>query len=150
MHDPIIRNALEKDLCAIKMLADANKTELGFVLLPALQAAITEGRVMTVVLNARVVGFLHFRHRKDNVTKIYQICVDIGYRRHHYGSLLIRSVENLARERKQLSICLACPQDLEANSFYKRLGFSVREIDPGNSRALVIWHRPVRGASEEA
>lgn len=82
---------------------------------------------MTLVLSTRIVGFLHFRHRKDRVTKIYQICVDTRYRRHHYGSLLIRSVENLARDRKQLSICLACPQDLEANSFYERLGFAVRD-----------------------
>lgn len=150
MRNLIIRNALEKDLCAIKMLADANKAELGFVLLPVLQEAITEGRIVTAVVNTKVVGFLHFRHRKDRLTKIYQICVDSRYRLHHYGSSLIGFVENLARERNQLGLCLACPQDLGANSFYRRLGFSVREINPGKLRALVIWHRLVKGVSEEA
>ena len=143
-----VRSAREEDLASVKMLADANKTELGFVLLPALREAVAEGRLLTTVLNKTIIGFLHFRHRKDRVTKIYQVCVDHRYRRRHHGAQLVRALDHLARARRQLSICLACPRDLGANSFYERLGFSIQGIEPGKSRALVIWHRPVPGVKE--
>lgn len=136
-----IAMARQSELPSIKRLADDNKPELGFVLLPALRAAICERRVLTVQLGVRTVGFAHFRNRRDGVTKIYQVCVDQGRRRRGYGRKLLGSIENLARATGQKAIILSCPEGLTANRFYRRCGYAVERVEPGKVRRLVVWRR---------
>ena len=85
-----IRKAHLGDLDNIKALADDNKDALGFILRPALQTAIERGWVL-VAEDARqkLIGFVHYRHRHDFQTTLYDICVVQSWRGNGVGQLLI-------------------------------------------------------------
>ncbi len=68
----IVRKAQAEDLDAVKALADANRASLGFVLRPALADGIEAGWLLVAERGGRVIGFVHYRHRKDARTTIYQ------------------------------------------------------------------------------
>ena len=144
----MIRSAKSADLPSVKHLADRHKRELGFVLNPALRDAIQEERVIIDVHQGQqLAGFLHFRHRRDRVTKIYQICVEGCYRRQGYGKAMISELARRALSAGQTSIVLACPEDLLANKFYEAYGFIHSGLVPGRVRSLVQWSLKIGRAS---
>jgi ribosomal protein S18 acetylase RimI-like enzyme len=131
-----------RDLSKIKELADRNKRELGFVLRPAVQQAIDEGRILiSRSASGSVTGFVHFRDRRDTRTKIYELCVGEKYRRLKVGTQIIEHLASVAKTRGQTALELLCPQDLEANAFYPRVGFSRMGDKQGRRRLLNIWIR---------
>ncbi len=136
----VIRNATSIDLPAVKRLADDHKRELGFVLNPALREAILEKRVVVALGEGnRLVGFIHFRHRRDGVTKVYQICIEGECRRRGYGFALLSKLVEDALTIGQDTISLSCPEDLAANEFYKACGFTQDGHVRSPARRLVQW-----------
>ena len=142
-HSEVVPASL-KDLRALKLLADRHKLELGFVLAPALQEGITNGQVYIIKRSSQVLAFVHFRHRRDAVTKIYQICVDCSAQRKGLGMAMLEAVRKDALQRGQVEITLMCPTDLLAKGFYKRMGFSLLQTISGKRRALNIWNLKLR------
>ena len=71
----VIRKATSQDLEAIKQIADANKEAIGFVLRPALAQNIKRGWVLVAEREGVVIGFANYRHRQDDQTTLYEICV---------------------------------------------------------------------------
>ncbi len=144
----MIRSATNADLPAVKHLADRHKYELGFVPSPALKDAIQEERVIIAVRHRKqVVGFMHFRHRRDGVTKVYQICVEGGCRRHGYGRAMIAKLIRRALGMGQSSIALSCPEGLLANKFYEAYGFTQNGLITGRVRRLVQWRLKIGGGN---
>jgi len=141
-----IRLAEPTDVESIKFIADSHTNELGFVLRPAL----IEGIRRKSVLVARtadtdtIVAFVHFHHRLDFQTKIYQICVMPAYRNQGIAAGLIDALKSCAIKAGQATIALHCPEDLAANLFYKALGFSNEGVVAGRKRRLVTWWFPLR------
>lgn len=137
----IIKASTLKDLDDIKLLADESRQELGFVLKPALRESIRNRSLYVVKRSASspVVGFVHFRNRKDRVTKIYQICIDRCVRRLGFGSKLIKAVLKQAAVIGQIKVALQCPEDLPANYFYYQNKFSIKNIVQGKRRRLIVW-----------
>jgi ribosomal protein S18 acetylase RimI-like enzyme len=150
MAKMLVRNASERDLRDVKSIADASKHELGFVLLPALQAAVVHKWLLVLIQDDVLVGFVHFRHRRDHVTKIYQICVAERFRRQKCGSLLLQSLQDIAQRSGQTRITLSCPCDLPSNTFYKQQGFSMERIEAStnNRRKLIVWSLPLETLKE--
>lgn len=136
----MIRNATIADLPSVKHLADTHKHELGFVINAALKEGISERRLLVAVQPGnRVIGFIHFRHRRDRVTKVYQICIGGSWRRQGYGQALISYVIQQALALGQSFICLSCPEDLLANDFYRGCGFTEDGLVTGRVRRLIQW-----------
>lgn len=132
--------ATSQDVSEVKKLADENKHELGFVLRPALREAIADRRILVAICsNGELIGFVHFRHRRDAQTKIYDLCVAQPFRRTQIGARLIRRLAKIAKRRGQIALKLCCPEDLVANKFYSAMGFSMEGIAQGHRRRLFRW-----------
>jgi len=135
-----IRHATEEEIDAIKRLFDRHKNELGFVVKSALANSIKRNElVVTVTDGGEIVGVVHYRHRKDGQTTLYSIVVAKQYRHHAVASSLVNNLQQEALAKQQHSIALKCPIELDANKFYKALGFELVGIDNGKHRPLSLW-----------
>src|ERR1035441_8765410 len=144
-QDFVICRGTAEDLAEIKRLADANKKDLGFVLGATILDGLANERcfVARERLSGKVIGFVHFRHRRDGKTKLYQICVDCEFRRSGCGAALVETLATSARYKGIAEILLVCPDDSCANGFYERLGFVATALRPGRVRFLQEWKLPL-------
>ncbi len=138
-----IRRANLADIDAIKQLADAHRRELGFVRQPSLLESIGRQELFVAQNDDGVVGFIEFHHRRDSQTTLYNIVVSANYRRKNIGRLLMKNLEADAVKQNKSVILLKCPEELLANSFYQRLGYTLTNVEPGKSRRLNVWTKEV-------
>lgn len=134
-----VRKARVEDLDAVKALADANKASLGFVLRPALAAGIQRDWLLIAERAGQVIGFVHYRHRQDSQTTLYEICVDEASRRNGVGRSLVRALAVESQSLGKARIRLKSPTDLLANKFYQQLGFELVGTEHGKRRPLNVW-----------
>jgi ribosomal protein S18 acetylase RimI-like enzyme len=139
-----IRYLTSADTSAAKLVADANRDTLGFLPRKKLEEAAEQKRCFVAVDDEAIVGFVIFRHRKiDDQTTLSDICVDVKCRRQRIGASLVERLIADCEERKRAFILLKCPEDLDANLFYERLGFKPQNVEPGKSRRLKVWLMPI-------
>ncbi len=145
-----IRKATKDDLDKIKALADAHRQELGFVRRPALLEAITRKEIIVAQNGEHLAGLVHYRHRRDVQTTLYDIVVASDYRRFGIGKALIDALIAEARTLGKQTIVLKCPAELLANIFYARLGFERLCEEPGKHRRLIVWQFSLQSDHIEA
>lgn len=129
----------EKQVAIAKEIANQFKNELGFVNRAALEASSDRGEL---IVNSY--GFIHFHHRKDKQTTIYELAVDKDYHGQGWGRLLFFKVLCEAIEKQQTSIFLKCPVDNVSNSFYSKIGFILESVIPGKKRPLNCWRYKIK------
>lgn len=135
----IIRKSTLEDLESLNILVSAHKKELGFVRKVTLADSITQHNIFVAEIDEKIAGFVHYRHRRDEQTTLYDIAIASEYRLLGIGEALIH---NLIAEAQALSkhiILLKCPAELPANAFYAHLGFEQLREEPGKQRKLVVW-----------
>lgn len=138
------RKAVKEDIDGIKRIADQHKQELGFVIKSALERSIeTSELIVSVDESGAIRGFVHYRHRKDNHTTLYNIAVEPAFRGQSIGRGLVDQLRQEAESRNQTSIMLKCPSELPANQFYQRYGFTLLTTENGKHRKLHIWQLQV-------
>ncbi len=144
----IIRSARPADLDAVKLLCDAHKRELGFVLRPSLAAAITQGEIIIAAdAGGQLLGLVHFHHRRDAQTTLYHLVVHERARSQGLGRALIDALQADGIRHGKGYIQLKCPVELPANVFYARAGFAQVTCEAGKARALNVWRLPLGPAS---
>jgi ribosomal protein S18 acetylase RimI-like enzyme len=116
------------------------------VLRPALAKSLERGEVLVSENSKGIVGFVEYHHRRDEQTTLYHIAVYSDHRRLNIGKRLIAALADDAREHGKRFIQLKCPVDLDANTFYRRLGFSRAGVQPGKNRDLAIWRLQMYGS----
>ena len=134
-----IRKAIPEDVDDIKVLADAHKHELGFVMRPALERSIARREIIVAENYHSVVGFVEYHHRQDKQTTIYHIAVMTEYRRQGIGQALITALREEADKLGKTTIQLKCPVDLPADRFYSEIGFDKMKEEEGKARRLGLW-----------
>jgi N-acetylglutamate synthase-like GNAT family acetyltransferase len=134
-----VRKATQDDLDKIKALADAHRQELGFVRRPALLEAIIRKEIIVAQNSEHLAGLVHYRHRQDTQTTLYDIVVAPNYRRLGIGKALIETLIAEARTLGKQMIVLKCPEELPANNFYAHLDFERLREEPGKHRKLIVW-----------
>jgi GNAT superfamily N-acetyltransferase len=87
------------------------------------------------------VGFVEYRHRRDQQTTLYNVVVHPKHRKYGVGRQLVMNLEQEAREKGKLWVLLKCPVDLEANNFYEHIGYNKVDVERGKSRRLNIWQK---------
>jgi N-acetylglutamate synthase-like GNAT family acetyltransferase len=126
-----------EDLNWIKSLVDRHRKEFSFVNSAILTKALNNSEILCISGK----GFLHFHHRRDARSTLYQICVIPEERRLGLGRLLVSAWEKHARKKGVVNLQLKCPIDLDSNGFYQQVGFTQTEILDGKSRKLVVWNK---------
>ncbi|MCA9946503.1 MAG: GNAT family N-acetyltransferase [Ardenticatenaceae bacterium] len=136
-----IRPAMPEDIVAIKQLADSHKHELGFLRRPALLEAIERHELLVAENGIGIVGFVEYRHRRDQQTTLYNVVVYPQHRKHGIGRQLVTNLEQEARKRGKSWVLLKCPEDLESNAFYEHIGYKKVTVERGKTRRLNIWRK---------
>jgi ribosomal protein S18 acetylase RimI-like enzyme len=124
----MIRLATTVDIDRIKDVAKRYTHELGFILRPALEAAVSRGELL---YDPSTGAFCHYHRRRDGVSVIYEICTPEEARG-----------QGLARQMIDMLLCpiqLKCPVDNESNRFYEHIGFELMGVEDGKKRKLNVW-----------
>lgn len=135
-----IRRLQPEDTLSIKVLADANRNELGFNPRQKFEEAAAQRRGFVALADELIVGFVIFRHRRvDRQTTLSEICVAKTQKGQHIGKSLISELVKECTHMSRDYIQLKCPVDLPANQFYLRLGFVLHKTEAGKKRRLNVW-----------
>ena len=126
-----------QDLDWIKSLVDKHRKEFSFVNRSILLKGIENDEILCIPNQ----GFLHFHHRLDGKSTLYHLCVLPKERRKGLGKLLVSTWENNARKHGATILQLKCPENLDANQFYEKIGFTQIDIYAGKRRKLIVWNK---------
>jgi ribosomal protein S18 acetylase RimI-like enzyme len=140
-HNILIRKAKPSDLDDIKILADAHRRELGFLRRSALLEAIQRQELLVAQNSSGIVGFVEYRHRRDQQTTLYNLVVRPDHLRLGIGRALTFALETEALQKAKSWILLRCPEDLPANEFYASIGYEKTNVEAGKLRRLNIWRK---------
>lgn len=120
---------------------------LGFVPFVAFQQAMRRNRMIIEIENDEPCGFLIFTSVKERL-KILMIAIQKDARRIFHATNLLSGMLSLEDTQNSQYIQLRCADDLESNSFWKSVGFSlITQVDGGKLRSAIV--RPKSGTIEE-
>ena len=125
------RVAIAADLKYMMSLQRANRESVGGLPAPALQERIDRGAAFIGLVNDDPVSYLLCDKRGD-VLRVPQACVQYDARRREYGEQLVNSA--LGYYSPFGEVRLRCAADLEANLFWRSLGFQCVGVVRGGSR----------------
>lgn len=135
----IVRKPTLNDLDQIKSVADSNRNSLGFVIIGEFLFSIEKKWMFVIDIDSKICGFINYRHRKDDFTTVYQICVEIQNRGKGYGSLLMDKLVEEAKKYGKKEIRLKSPIENESNRFYKNYGFRIMKEEKGKRNIILVW-----------
>lgn len=98
---------------------------LGWMPKMAYDQALDAGRIITVWRNADLVGFIVFGIRLREL-KIFQTWVRKDARMIENGRALVHDLKKKATATQCVRLSLWCADDLPANQFWQRLGFTTK------------------------
>lgn len=128
--DLIVRTSTSEDSPYIDKLQKENSYAVGFIQKTVWDKYVFGGeRNFTVFIcekNGDEVGYVLVTPGKKEYSfaKIQQIAIQEDARRLEYGTMLIDVIRDFCNELGRIGVTLRCRQDLQANSFWKALGFS--------------------------
>lgn len=135
-----VRQAVQADLRYVVSLMRANRESVGGLAVPALQERIARGTLLLALVNDDPVGYVMYDLR-GGVIRIPQACIQYDARRRRYGvALMNRLLERHADALREVS--LRCAADLEANVFWRDMGFTCIGSVPGGKRrgrTINLW-----------
>jgi hypothetical protein len=137
----VVRLATIEDLPFVMALQRKNRESLGGLPSPAIEERIVRGTLLLGELNAESAGYLMFDYRND-ILRIPQACIQYDARRRHYGESLVGQMMNLYPNASEIRLRVA--SDLDANVFWKSLGFVCVGTVAGGSRRnrlLNLWQK---------
>ena len=126
------------DLRYVVSLMRANRESVGGMPVPAIQERVDRGTVLLALINDDPVGYVLFDFR-NGVIRIPQACIQYDARRRRYGVALMQRL--LSRQGIR-EVSLRCAADLEANVFWRDMGFTCVGSVPGGKRrgrTINLW-----------
>jgi hypothetical protein len=144
--DFLIVNQHPELLKYVDYLQHKNAESLSFYPKSCLEREIKSGRILLSLLNGEPCGYLYHGALKG-VARVHQICIQFDLRRKLYGALLVTHFEKLAIKNTARAITLRCGFDLDANQFWKDLGYSCIGIVDGGirrQRKINIWQKALQ------
>jgi hypothetical protein len=116
-------------------LQKVNSGSLAFYPRDRLESDLAAGRVIACEDNGEPAGYLWHGpvHHGRDVT-VYQACVDFDARRQHLGLGMVEGLIAAARTGGATGVRLRCRSSIEANAFWRELGFYCVNVTPGGVR----------------
>jgi len=141
--DFVIVNQHPQLLSYVDHLQRKNAESLSFYPLSCFEREIPKGRILLSLLNNEPCGYLYFG-AMGGMVKVHQICIQFDLRRKLYGAILIGRLEQMVIKAESQGIILRCGFDLDANQFWKDLGYNcINVVDGGvrRMRKINIWQK---------
>lgn len=136
----IVRQAFPPDLVYVMSLMRANRESVGGLPAPAILERIQRGTVLLAEINDDPVGYVLYDLR-DGILRIPQACIQYDARRRKYGEALVaRMMQRHGESVREVN--LRCAADLEANVFWRDMGFTCVGTVPGGKRrgrTINVW-----------
>ena len=104
-----------------------------------------KGRLFLGMLNGQPCGYIYVGAHGPSV-RCHQVCIEYDARRRLYGAQLVAVMEAYAEEGRASSITLRCGFDLDANNFWKAMGYVVVAAVNGGvrrMRTINVWRKQV-------
>jgi len=101
------------------------------------------GRIFLGLLNGEPCGYIYAGALSKDV-KCHQVCIEYDARRRLYGAALVQALEDYAAN--QYTITLRCGFDLDANNFWKSLGYKCVGVVEGGirrMRKINVWRKQI-------
>ena len=130
----------------IDMLQKKNAEALSFYPKQVFEREKENGRLFLGLLNGQPSGYLYVGASGGDV-KCHQVCIEYDARRKLYGKMLVMCMEDYANKYLSSSITLRCGFDLDANNFWKEMGYNVIQILDGGirrMRKINVWRKYLR------
>ncbi len=127
----------------VDSLQKKNAEALSFYPRQVFERESEKGRIFLGLLNGQPCGYLYVGARGVDV-KCHQVCIEYDARRRLYGAQLVNSMEDYAKSGGAYTLSLRCGFDLQANNFWKAMGYSCIRIDDGGirrMRKINIWQK---------
>jgi hypothetical protein len=129
----------DADFKFVMALQRANRESVGGLPGPAIRERIVRGAAVLGLLNGEPMGYLLRDVGQDGVLRIPQACIQYDARRRKYGEALVGvALAGFTGEE----IRVRCAADLEANLFWRDLGFVCTSTIAGGrrrGRTLNLW-----------
>ncbi len=122
--------ARESDLGYVMALMRANRESVGGLPSPAVMERLQRGTVLLAWENGDPCGYLLYDNTAGKV-RIPQACIQYDARRCKHGVALVAA---LLRTTQAEEVALRCAADLEANVFWRDMGFQCVATVPGGRR----------------
>jgi hypothetical protein len=146
MSDFIVVKDHPQMLIYIDMLQKKNAEALSFYPKQVFEREKENGRLFLGLLNGEPAGYLYVGATGGDV-KCHQVCIQYDARRKMYGQMLAVCMEQYAKEAYSASITLRCGFDLDANNFWREMGYNVIQILDGGvrrMRKINVWRKYLR------
>lgn len=140
-----VRTATAGDLLYVMSLMRANRESVGGLPAPAVSERIQRGTLKLGEINGEPAGYLLYDYR-DGVLRIPQACIQYDARRRKYGEALVADLLRSYPEAEEIR--LRCAADLEANLFWRDMGFTCVGTANGGRRrgrrinSWAMWLKP--------
>jgi len=120
-----------------------NATQLSFYPLERLERDSHLGRIFVATLNGSPCGYCYIGALATE-TRIHQACIQYDARRRLYGAAIVAHIEACAAKSGSFATRLRCGFDLEANEFWKSMGYKCIRTERGGlrrMRTINVWRK---------
>jgi hypothetical protein len=127
----------------IDYLQHKNAESLSFYPMQVFEREYAKQRLFLGILNKQPCGYLYVGAKGGDV-KCHQVCIQYDLRNRLYGAMLVAAMENYAYNA--YTITLRCGFDLDANDFWRALGYTCINVVPGGmrrNRQINVWRKVV-------
>lgn len=137
------RYGTELDGDFVMALMRANRESVGGPPRPAIEARLARGTLLIGLLNDEPAGYLMWDYdTTTSLVRVPQACIQYDARRRRYGEALVARM--LADCPEAQEVRLRCAADMDANLFWRDLGFTcVGTVQGGKRRGRLLncWQR---------
>lgn len=119
-----------------------------------LRRALEDDEIEVAFENGEPCGYLwHGPYNPGRDAVIYQAVIHYDLRRRSHGAELVTRIDRDARSNGCGGVRCRCRSDIEANAFWRELGFSCIAITASGVRRATdvnVWRRPLRAGFWDA
>lgn len=131
----------------VDSLQKKNAEALSFYPRQVFEREQEKGRLFLGMLNGEPCGYLYVGAATHKDVKCHQVCIQYDARRRLYGAAIVAVMEQFAQEANAASITLRCGFDLDANDFWKSMGYDCIAHQMGGvrrMRTINVWRKQLR------
>ena len=147
MSDFVVVQEHPQMIAFIDSLQKKNAESLSFYPRQVFEREQENGRLFLGMLNGEPCGYLYVGAANGGDVKCHQVCIQYDARRRLYGAAVVAVMEQYAMDGHAASITLRCGFDLDANSFWKSMGYECIAHQAGGvrrMRTINVWRKQLR------